>query len=111
MAKIYSYVVITPYQKLTRHDIPCTCDYRDPDPQFCVDPAPQATAEEFEALEAITQAIRAGFPEAEVVLREHQGWCDNCREGEDDTDAIIYRKSVLVTVRVGEIDFSRAYAV
>ena len=99
------------YDKLTKQDVPCDCEgYQEPEYKFRAHDATSATAEEFETMDKIATAIRSVHPEANVCLREHIGWCETCH-GEDKDEVCAERKSVLVSIKVGVLDFSREYQI
>ena len=105
------------YQKLRKQDIDCVCQCEGPDPDFQVKPATRATAEEFDRMEEIHAAIKAHHPEATVVLLDHEAWCKRCWEHDDDGNdtgqdvRTVHRKAVRVEIKLGELTFSREYAV
>jgi hypothetical protein len=78
-------------------------DDDDVDVSFNVEPATEATDEEFEALEKIGEIIRRAYPDAKVELLKHCG---------ESGDAKVYsaRKSVKVTIPFGDFEFTREYA-
>lgn len=92
------------YARLKEDDVPCECnEYDSPSFEFDVEDAESATEQEFNTLRQITETIRKEHPEASVVLRSHTGECSECERS-------VSRRSVLVTVTVGEFTFSREYA-
>lgn len=95
------------YGKLTRSDVPCWCEDEDaPHAKFGAKDADSATAEQFSAMEKISDLI----PGATVTLRVHRGWCMEC-ETPDGEDGNVERHSIKVAVTVGDFDFTREYAV
>jgi hypothetical protein len=104
------------YAKLSKSDIDCICEER-VNEAFDVSPASEATAAEFEALDAIATAVRADHPNAAVTLLDHSAWCKDCYDKEDDGKMTnrdvrtLHRKSVRVEITVGALTFSREYAV
>lgn len=97
------------YELLRASDV-CTCDrdrYGDRDNychvDFSSEGVSEATAEEWDAAQAILAAIDPTHPEAEVVIREHTGRSRDC-------DQTVTRRSIRVTVTVGVLKFSQEYA-
>ena len=94
------------YERLSKEDI-CNGDYGDPDGSgyhddditFDVSAADTLTAAEWDRREALARLI----PGAVVTVRRHVGECSECK-------ASVTRTSYLVTLRVGELEFSREYA-
>lgn len=105
------------YEKLRKQDIDCICEHEGPKASFDVTPATKATAEEFELMEKIGSAIKGNHPAAELTLLDHSAWCENCYGKDDDGNETerdirtVYRKSVRVKIQIGELTFSREYAI
>lgn len=70
-----------------------------------VESDPHLSEEEFEKL----QALEAALPAAESKVRIHRGLLNQSSE-EEDAIAAVERVSVLMTVTVGDLQFSREYA-
>jgi hypothetical protein len=86
------------YIKIKASDF-CECEY-DSDKKFDVWNADTATAAEFERLSEIKKLM----PAATVTLRTHYGRCSLC-------DTQVTRSGIRVHIKIGEIEFSREYAV
>ena len=94
------------YEKIKSDEIKCSCEYDYPEIEFNVTDSDSATPEDFELLNRIMGIM----PNAEVVLRDHIGFCERCNNN-DIPDGEIQRKSILVTVEHGGFTLSREYAV
>ncbi len=104
------------YEKLSKNDIECNC-YNGPTAEFEVYAAESASAEEFDSMERITSAIKPFHPTVSVTLRTHEAYCKECYDKDEDgedrdvNNKTVYRKSVLVRIKVGELEFSREYQI
>jgi len=95
------------YVRITKRDVCNGDDYGDPDGSgyhddditFEVSAADTLTAAEWDRREALARLI----PGAVVTVRHHVGECSACENKER-------RTSYSVTLRVGELEFSREYA-
>lgn len=90
------------YEKLHAVDV-CECGYGGEDHckvTFAAEDSDELTETEYENV----RAIRHRLPEAKVQPRIHVGTGSGCNN-------TVTRKSALVTVKVGEFDFSREYAI
>lgn len=101
------------YEKITASEVRATCDdYSDDYPgdtvTFCVDPATDATAQEWDAMARVRDLTAVIGGSVTVRLDEHLGQWD-CG---DDSHPLheITRRSLLVTVIVGELTLTRRYA-
>ena len=96
------------YEKITKSDVPCTCDdYDEPKIKFSAGTETEATAEDFDRMEQIQTIL----PAAKLTLRWHRGYCATCSDPDDDNDGVFERHSIMVALTVGDFDFTREYAV
>jgi len=74
---------------------------------FRVHQVAKCSAELFNILRAIEEAIQAEHPDATCTLRRHIGWI---RGYDDEDDPEVVQFGVLVGLKVGELALSREYA-
>jgi hypothetical protein len=94
------------YRRLTRGDVLDVVGEEydtEEDVSFSTSDATEASAEEFEALEAIESTIGKVYPEAQVKLIDHRGETERSNE-------IAVRKAIQVTIPFGDFEFTREYA-
>lgn len=97
------------FEKLTKADVYLACgiddEFQEPEVEYRAWDAKEATAAEFAAFEALNQVLAARVPhEATATLTTHAGGLVR------DSDWTVYRTSIKVEVKAGEISLSRRYA-
>jgi len=91
------------YQKLTNSEV-CQCEYENCDVTYTIEDADEATAEDWDKMLAIKEALQAEHPTAAVTLRTHSGEGDECEH-------TVTRNGIRVEIQVGALEFEREYEV
>ncbi len=100
--QVFAPLNLTRYQKLTDYDIECEDECYEKECKYESYPPESMSAETWDSYCVIGEQVRRIYPDAELQIREHRGWCDNC-------DAEIIKLAVKVIIRQGVINFTQEF--